>query len=222
MGGDNILLERVWLLLSVVVMVLIEFIIQMFRIKKISEEEEFVMLFHNKLFEYVDSNGNDEIFVWLTRNASKMQRLMGSFGHVSYRPPFANYMINNYQIIINGIDEIKKEIEFGYNENQHFDLIRSTILKYSGSVENRHEYIVDIMKNPIKLFVLSIRRIVLLPIMLLHEFGILGTKLNLWFKESYLISFISGVIALITILSTVITIILGWTEFHKIIMNIIS
>lgn len=44
-------------------------------------------------------------------NSSKMQTMMRSYGVASYKPPFANYMYKNYQLVINGIREIKDNFQ---------------------------------------------------------------------------------------------------------------
>ena len=50
---------------------------------------------------------DDEKYQWLKLNSSKMQIMMGSYGVATYKPPGANFMYNNYQVIVNGITEIK-------------------------------------------------------------------------------------------------------------------
>src|SRR5690554_5572672 len=64
--------------------------------------------FANKYFENYSHWNRSETFdykqyAWLTMNGDKIQNDVGSFGIMSYKPAFQNYMINDYCIIINTI-----------------------------------------------------------------------------------------------------------------------
>src|SRR6056297_1417591 len=126
-------MNRFFILIIIVILIFIEIAKQLLSLIKLKEKEEFANEFHNKLLEYVETGGDDSLFLWLSKNAVKMQEYMGSFGITSYQPPFSNYYITNYMIIINGLDEVKKDFYIGYN--QHFEIIRSSILKYLGSID---------------------------------------------------------------------------------------
>lgn len=85
-------------------------------VKKIEFADEYrykFVEFANKYFQTYDrySRSGDfdgELYVWLTMNVSKIQNYVGSFGVMSYKPAFQNYMINNYQIIINTIPKFRE------------------------------------------------------------------------------------------------------------------
>lgn len=215
-------MERFYILLILILLMFIEAIKNLLSLFRLSKEQDFALEFVNNLTEYVNSRGSDEVFIRLSTKAARLQNYMGDYGIVTYQPPFATHYINNYQIILNGIDEIKKEMQMGYGDSQHFHMVRDTILKYTGQVEISREDIISTFKNPLRLFAASIRTVLMIPFKILYEVGILNSQLMSWMKTNYLMQFVSGVVAILSLLSAAMTIMFGWSQFVSIISGVFT
>jgi hypothetical protein len=79
---------------------------------KLSDRLEFAGEFRNRFVKYCNSEGQDtETYNWLILNCNKMQTQMGKYGvYRAFRPPYENYIINNYPIVLNMIPEVRKRL----------------------------------------------------------------------------------------------------------------
>jgi hypothetical protein len=133
--------------------------------------------FANKYFKTHDrwSRSGDldgELYVWLTMNVSKIQSYVGSFGVMSYKPAFQNYMINNYQIIINTIPKFRE------GQVHDFDVgsVDDCLLRYIGHLEDYSEETQRNLRNPIIWFREGFRELLSIPIFILSWFGIISNR----------------------------------------------
>lgn len=169
--------------------------------------------FANKYFETYDrwSRAGDvdgQLYVWLTMNVSKIQNYVGSLGVMSYKPAFQNYLINNYQIIINTIPKFRE----GQVENFDVGAVDDCLLRYIGYLE---EYSKDTLKNllnPIVWFREGFREILSVPIFIFSWFGIISNRTVNSIKDSLIYKVISGLIALVTLISGLVTIVVGYDQ----------
>lgn len=182
----------------------------------IKKKEEFSITYRNKLVNYSNS-GSEEDFNWLAINAMKMQDYMRGMGIMSYKPPFANYYINNYLVIINGIDEIRNERTMGMGYNEHAHMLVDAVMKYYGSLGYNRERIVTNMRNPLKLITGSINSILMLPFALLREVGLFSSRLYEIISNSIVVRIVTAIATLISVISAVVSLVIGWDEFLKII-----
>jgi len=205
------------IIIGILLIFLIGFI-QLFRthsrtIKKhefASEYRNKFIEFANKYFEQYDrwsksGNLDNELYVWLTKNVSKIQSNVGSFGVMSYKPAFQNYMINNYQLIVNTIPKFRE----GQVENFDVTPVDDCLLRYIGHVEERSEETLKNLKNPIIWFRIGFQEIISIPLFILKWFGIFSKRRVNGIMESTIYKIFTGIIALITLLSGLVTIIQG-------------
>lgn len=165
----------------------------------------------NKFFQNYDrySRSGDfdgELYVWLTMNVSKIQNYVDSFGVMSYKPAFQNYMINNYQIIINTIPKFRE----GQVENFDVNAVDDCLLRYIGYLEEYSEGTLKNLRNPIVWFREGFRGILSVPIFILSWFGIISNRTVNSIKDSLIYKVIAGFIALVTLLSGLVTIVVGY------------
>jgi hypothetical protein len=169
--------------------------------------------FSNKYFKTYDrysrtGDFDGEQYVWLTMNVSKIQNYVGSFGEMTYKPAFQNYMINNYQIIINTIPKYRE----GQVESFDVGAVDDCLLRYIGHLEEYSKDTQKNLRNPIVWFREGFREIMSIPIFILSWFGIISNRTVNSIKNSLLYKVISGLIALVTLVSGVVTIILGYDQ----------
>lgn len=187
------------------------------RVRQIDEERTFAAEFHQHLVKYVNSTGQaQDSYFWLTKQSTKMQSQLGSLGYITYRPPFANYVINNFQIIVNLLPELRKSLDgtlSGYNTSEYAMMLQDCLLRQDGILERRREQSEVLLKNPLIWFREGVQFILSTPLYLAFTMGVIGSSMVVSIAHSVLFKFISGIVALIGFLSAIITIILGWEGF---------
>ena len=178
--------------------------------------------FFDKLEIYIKSNGQDNVsYSWLVSKSSKMQKYIGFFGIMQYKPAYQNYIINNYQLIINGLSELRQYYEAPYSiqlANQMAQTLQEALIRYIGTLEDSKEIYLAQLKNPIVWFREGIQIMIGLPFQVLVWFGIVSSVSMSKFTANIIFKSLSGIIALLTFLGTVITIVLGWEQFKTIIL----
>ena len=179
--------------------------------------------FSNKYFKTYDrysrtGDFDGEQYVWLTMNVSKIQNYVGSFGEMTYKPAFQNYMINNYQIIINTIPKFRE----GQVESFDVGAVDDCLLRYIGHLEEYSKDTQKNLRNPIVWFREGFREIMSIPIFILSWFGIISNRTVNSIKNSLLYKVISGLIALVTLVSGVVTIIVGYDQTIEFVNRLIG
>lgn len=75
------------------------------------------------------------------------------------------------------------------------------------------------MKNPLKLLINSINSILMLPFELLKEVGLLSSKFFYKISNNILTRFITAISTLLSIISAVVSVVIGWDAFIKIVKS---
>jgi hypothetical protein len=145
----------------------------------------------------------------------KAQAVMGKWGVMDYRPPFANYMHTNWPIILNGIPTIKQYADDGLRsslERQFAQMVDDALVRTIGDLENRQDSISNEIRNPIKLFSVGIAFIITFPVFLVAEFGLISISTYNWISNSFLTRAATFAVALVGFISAVVTIAVGWDQ----------
>lgn len=205
---------------GIILVLLIGFIDVFKRHFRVTEQIDFAGEYRNKFIELTNKffqnydrfshsgNLDNELYVWLTMNVNKIQSNIGSFGVMSYKPAFQNYMINNYQIIINTLPKFRE------GQVEHFDAgsVDDCLLRYIGHLEECRKDTVKNLRNPIIWFREGFKEIISIPIFILSWFGIFSRRTVDSIKESVLFKIIAGLIALVTLASGLVTIFVGFDQ----------
>jgi hypothetical protein len=195
-------------------------------LRKYGIRNEFGVEFLENLKKYWESNGADlEAYGWLIHRSNKMQGEMGGLGVVhNYKPPYQNYMITNYSIILNMIPELRKCLEDDLLSrnlaHQYMSALQESLVRYLGSIEDKQEVITKEIKNPIKWFRDGVRDILALPAYLLGWLGVISETAAKRLVSSLLFSAISGIVALVGFVSAIVTIVIGWDQFLDVVNRI--
>jgi hypothetical protein len=192
-------------------------------VKKIDSASEYrnqFLDFSNKYFEGHDKwsrsgNFDSEQYVWLTMNVSKMQSELGAFGVMSYISPYQTYKVSNYQIIINTIPKFRD----GSITDFDTSAIDDCLLRYIGYLDEYSKSAQKNLKNPFIWFREGFKEILSIPITILNWFGIISNQTVISIKDSLIYTAISGIIALVSLVSGLITI---TVEYEKVLEFITS
>lgn len=206
------MLDRLIALSVIIGLMAYEVIRSIVLLLNIKKNEEFASEYRNKLVGYCNK-GEEQDYHWLVTNAVKMQDYMGSMGIASYKPSFANYYINNYLTIVNGLAEVRNERSLGFGNNDEARMMVDSVDMYYGNLNYLREQLLSSMKNPIKLITSSIRGILMLPFALFHEVGLYSSKVYEMIKNSIVVRIIAACASLVSILSALISVVIGWDAF---------
>lgn len=194
--------------------------------QNIAAKRKFAVEFMSQLAKYFGSHGGDmESYSWLINRSSKMQNQLGSQGIMGFKPPFQNYIIPNYPVILNAVPEMRKAFEDGLTHRlagQYAGLLQETLVRHIGTVEDMSEEQQRWMKNPVIWLREGIRGIISFPILLLSWLGLISERTVSNIASSNLFKILSGFVTVVGFISAIITITLGWKQFRELIVKFIS
>jgi hypothetical protein len=185
------------------------------RLTTIRDRRVFLGEFADRFMRYVGSAGQDEaVYVELTQRVVRMQRELGGHGVMGmYRPPFANYAVHDYPILLNMLPEYRtaaNDWALKSQANQYSSTIRDVLVRYSGALEEAELDALRAARNPLVWFREGVRAAVALPFRLLGSLGILSPAATSGIVGSSLVRVASGFVALVTLVAGCVQIITGW------------
>jgi hypothetical protein len=169
--------------------------------------------FANKYFQTYDrynrsGDFDGELYIWLTMNVSKIQSNLGTFGVMDYIAPFQTYRVSNYQIVINTIPKFRDGTVKDFDVNS----VDDCLLRYIGYLEEYSQDTQKNLRNPIVWFREGFREVLSIPIFILNWFGIISNRTVNSIKDSLIYKVIAGLIALVTLVSGLVTIVVGYDQ----------
>jgi hypothetical protein len=186
------------------------------KLQNIEKDLNFLTDYRNKFVEmannyYENKSFDNNLYHELIENSNKAQRLLGATGIITYKPPYSNLMYSNYPIALNTIPMFKTgKIEI-------FDITSTddTFLRKIGILKERQESLnnADNLKT---WFQIGSQAVLSFPLSLLSFFGIVTTNKLEIITTSSLFKIINGIVWLLALLSTIITIFTGWDAFKNI------
>lgn len=213
-------MSRFQLFSIIVVIFLIGQLQLLFERRRISQKAIFAQEYLRKFRQYVESRGRDnESYSWMTYESVKMQNQLGLLGIMSsYSPPGANYVYNRYQVLLNMLPALQgtlnsELLSTSFVASGYIQTIQEMIVRHLGVLGEEKKDIQSEINNPLKAFREGIQLILLLPFNMVSWFG-LTTKSFLWrLSRNLIVKIISGVVAIITFISAIIGIAVGWKDF---------
>jgi hypothetical protein len=81
-------------------------------LRELNNRYHFAADFHRDLITYLESHGRDvQRYASLIQRSVRMQEQLGPLGVQAYKPPFANYYLTNYSIVLNLLPELHRAFE---------------------------------------------------------------------------------------------------------------
>jgi len=200
------------------------------RLSRIASNIDFASEYRNKFIEFANkyvatynkqSNPgtlDGDKYVWLTMNVTKIQNAVGNFGIMTFKPAFANYMINNYQIIVNSLPKFRD----GSIDNYEVNSVDDCLLRYIGNLEDYRTDAIKNLKNPIIWFREGFKELISLPLFIFYWFGIFSKRTLRFIMNSFIYKMIVGLFAFIAFVSGLVTIIVGYKQSMEIIRKLID
>lgn len=215
-------LEAVGFLL---VLILWGLFIRLRDLRALRATNELANTFLEELKKYWNSGGSDMgSYGWLLHRSNKIQNLMGSQGIMhGYKPPYQDVMYRHYPIILNMLPELRSALEdeiLSRNvAHQYANALQEAVLRFIGSVDDQIEETEKELRNPVKWFREGVREVVAFPTYLLGWLGLVKEGTAQKIVASSIFKAFSGLVALAGFLSALVTIVVGWEAFVKVIGN---
>jgi hypothetical protein len=213
-----------WFLLTLTALFAIGMVTLIRSVSKIASDLEFIYEYREK-FHVFAAQGNSQAYAWLTLNANRMQAQMGTQGLVTFKPPFANQMIQNYPLVINILPEIRKCLSDNLlSQNQlraYASLLDEALMRYQGSLLEHHRTAVVSAKNPVFWLTSGIRSVLALPLWFLASVGILPSSFTSRIVGSNFYRVLSGMVATVGFFSAIVGLATGWEQFDVILRKLV-
>jgi hypothetical protein len=219
-------MNKLYIIISLIGISIIGFLRLRTLLSDIQERIIFIWEYRDKFIQVANSdtsgartfsayNIDYNLYHWLTLNSVKAQRYMGNFGIGEFVAPFQLYKIRNYEFIVGTVSKFTE----GLLTTQEISMVDNILTRRIGHHKEIEKQLIKEIANPIKWFQYGVRLITSIPVYLLNWFGIISENSLDAITSNTLFKFISGIIALISFLSALITIFTGWSSFIAIIIS---
>ncbi len=215
-----------YFILMVVGLVITGFIANVINIRTCSNNYNFLVEYRDKFSKFISDllNKNkysNKDYEWLMSNSDKVQIILGDAGIISYKDISGYYP--NYQIVINFMNEVMSLFSKGLigTESEKITWCHNAFLRKMGIYD---EYIKKEIKrtfNPLYDLTSGIKVILGIPLDILYSIGLISSKNLTKIKDNVLFKILGGIISLLTFLSTIMSIVLGWNDFVNLIKGIL-
>jgi hypothetical protein len=153
-----------------------------------------------------------------------MQQDLGNMGvFAKYKPPHANYMLNDYPVLVNMLPELHRaasdEILSGRIASGYATTIQEVMDRYDGELERGLKRVEEPLGNPLMWFREGIDVLLSAPRSILTAFGVLPEASAA--PRGRLSAVIGGIVTLVTFASGLVTIATGWDAFRAFIATLI-
>ncbi len=224
-------MDRTIIIWSIISICIIGLIIKISKIFEYCHTQEFAIEFHNKLVQLTnkmaDGIFDNEIYNWLLSNVDKMQNELGLMGYMDFVDNLRGIKGTNIPVLTNLIPEIKNE----YNSYSCISNTRvlntaqtctNLLIRYDGIINERRLSTRNALFNPFKLFAEGFRWVIHLPVNCMYWLGILSYRTTEKIKGNIIVVVLENIVLVLTLISTVMTIVVGWDEFIAIIVKFVG
>ena len=194
------------------------------RLRHLKEKRARVEEFLKNLKLFVESGAKDrQAYFRMVHQSALVQRDIGSYGLMSYRPPYANHMFHNCQMVVNLLSEIDRWIQ---DDDMFLSLkpgralvqtLQESLVRFLGVIDDIQPGVEKIRRNPLLLLREGISWLLALPIAVFSFLGMIGENISEVVAQSGFVRFASGLITLIGLLGSIVTLVVGWSQFIDIV-----
>ncbi len=204
--------DRYLIIIILLVVLVIGFIRLLMKHRSLVNEANFAQEYLTKFRKFANSYLNSfdgQLYDWLNHRLIKINSQIGILGEVDYRPPFANYIVKNYQLIPNTLGEMRSRMA-------HPSLVAKCddiLVRYIGLADDWLTTSSKRLKNPFVWLREGVQSILALPILVLNWLGVISITTVNSLNENLFFKVLSGLVALVGLLAGIVTIALGWERF---------
>lgn len=196
--------------------------------RKLKEGEDFLLEFGKHFKRFVESHGRDfDAYAWLTSNAAKMQMALGPLGVMALQQQ-SGYLVTNFQILINLLPEIRDDFLndmpflFPQLATQKVNTVQDALIRYGGMLDQLRNEVTKEQRNPFVWLKEGVRILLIAPVAILQFFGLVPERAPQVVGRTAAFRVVAGAVALLGLLATIITIVVGWTAFVAVIHRLLG
>ncbi|PKM52356.1 MAG: hypothetical protein CVV02_00970 [Firmicutes bacterium HGW-Firmicutes-7] len=197
----------------IAIILVILFVLGFIKIAKykfdLDSKQKFVIEYAEKLNTLFNGNYDSAIYSWLIQNLNRIQGELYHNGLIDFKPSYVKQYISNYPILLNTVPKIRTNDL----ECEEICLAQDSILKQIGDNGRLIDFTIKELKNPFIWLREGIRSVVTFPIYLLFWSGLINNRSYTKIRHSWFFKLFTFIIALAGIMSSIITIIIGWDQF---------
>ena len=218
----------------VATLIAIGHVIKRKRIASYNKRAEFTVDFNNTFFDFANEvfttrRMNSEKYNAVMKDVDKIQEELGMDGELKeFVDPLKGIRGRNYQLFMNIMPEIRYAVSERDNIiimeriNQLMGVCEDALKRHIGNLERAIENEKKGLFNPITCLGEGIRWLVGLPVDILCWAGLYSAARSQKIKVSTIFKIISNIIVVIGLISSIVTIALGWDEFLIMLRNCIG
>jgi len=219
-------------IIILIVIIIVGFISKKIELSTIVKRIKFTTSYRNKFIQYINEiisehHFNQNLYCELTSEVKEMQYELGEDGIFAFMTDLLKGVsVRNYQLLINFLPETREmlngENSFILTEryNKSINDCDDMFIRHLGTLEKEHESIKQGLFNPFSSFSEGIKTIIMLPILLLNWFGFVSTEKTHKAKDSIVVKALDFIVTILSFAATIITIVVGWNDFWRIVFNL--
>ncbi|GLC79672.1 hypothetical protein [Lacrimispora brassicae] len=211
----------------VIGIIILGFIMKLIELNDIRKKIEFTNNYRNKFISLLngiisDKNFNQQLYYELTSDVNSMQYELGSDGiYAHVTDNLKGFSTSNYQLLVNFLPEIRNILSEQDNiiimnrYNQSAGDCDDMFIRHLGTLSEIDNSIRKNLFNPFSCFSGGMKFVVSLPILLLNWFGFISDERTRKAKHSWLVKLLNFVVTFVGLISAVMSVVMGWSEFWK-------
>ncbi|MCE5233222.1 MAG: hypothetical protein ABFC67_00020 [Mizugakiibacter sp.] len=213
-----------WLLLSLAAVAAVGAIVLVRSVARLASDLVFTTQYRERVHVLVE-HADGAVYEWLTLNVNRMQVQMGPQGLITFRPPFANHVIQNYPVVLNVLPELRRCLSDQLLSRnllgQYHALLDDALLRHQGSLTGRHQQAVASAKNPIAWLTAGVRTLLAAPVWFLATVGVISRSFASRVVASSFYRLLAGLVATVGFVSAVVGLVTGWEQFAAILRRFV-
>lgn len=175
-------------------LLIIGFIVNRNELKSMSFVHNFVAEFFERFihFAFTKDEKNLENYKWLLGRVDRVQTYLGAGGLALYQPLFEKYVINNYRVIAELVNQLGTS-----SPPRGIDLetARNLLFRYLANLEVVIDQKKKELYNPLIWFRVGVQYIISFPVSLLHWFGLIEYSKVIDIRNNFIVKIISSIVA---------------------------
>lgn len=218
-------MERLIVVGIILMLIVIGFISKLLQLKVYKERIDFCIDYKEKFTDLINAytcshHLDNALYSELTEKAARMQRELGPDGLIDMIDNLKGIKVRDYQALVNFLPELRNFIFWQDNSIMQQRFMSSAytcddmFTRHIGQLNHLWEQERKYLFNPFSCFASGIRWILWLPSNILIWCGFISEDMGTKLQFNWAIKVLTFVITIIGLLSSVITIVIGWDQFH--------
>lgn len=226
------MLQRIFPFLILLVIAMIGFIYKHIQLKSYSDRLEFCYDYQSKFIDLInifttETRIDEPLYCELTEKVSRMQNELGRDGRINMVDRLMGIQAENYQFLVNFLPEIRQMPFWRGNSisQQRFmssaDICNDMFIRHIGRLKEAYTTEHKLLFNPFSCLADGVRWLLWFPANILLWCGFISRSMGQKLCNNLIVKVLTFLITIMGLISSVITIFIGWEEFVSMIQLLI-